>query len=201
MKIKKYIGGTLKSNGYVIYQQVEGKCYIIDPGYNPEKFINFVKENKLDLMGVILTHHHSDHIGGAEEIREAFNCQVMIHRADLDLYKNPIDVILEDGQKICLEDEELEIINTPGHTKGSICICSKKSKIVFTGDTIFSTDIGRTDLKDGSESEMNSSITNIIDKWPNDFMLYPGHGSECSMKSIRKNNHEFLTYINELKRD
>ena len=86
-------------------------------------------------------------------------------------------------------------------TKGSICIFSEKSKVVFTGDTIFDTDLGRTDLSDGSEDLMKKSVIEIIDKWDNDITIYPGHDQGCTMKCVRRNNFEFLTLRNGHERE
>ena len=88
------------------------------------------------------------------------------------------------GSEMCIRDR--------GHTHGSICIISDLSKVVFTGDTIFDTDLGRTDLEDGSEKEMISSCKEVIDKWPNEYQIYPGHDGSATMKQVRTYNTEFL---------
>lgn len=195
MKIQRFIGGMLESNGYVIYQNEGQTCYIIDPGYNPKVFIDFLKKKELDLKGIILTHHHYDHTGAVDRLKDAYDCPVYLHRNDCDMYKKPVDVYMEDGDIINIDGEKLVVINTPGHTRGSVCLYSEKSKLAFTGDTIFNVDLGRTDLQDGSEWEMEDSIINKIDKWGNDIMIYPGHGDGCTMKKVRKINKEFLNII------
>lgn len=195
MKIKRFTGGVLESNGYVIYSRDGGNCFIIDPGYNPGVFLEYMNEAELNLVGIILTHHHYDHTGGVKKIKHETGCQVYLHREDCDMYKEPVDVYMEDGDIIDLDGEQLKILHTPGHTRGSVCIFSEKSRVCFTGDTIFNVDLGRTDLEDGSESAMISSMTEIIDKWPNDIMIYPGHGDGCTMKKVRKINHEFLAAV------
>ena len=199
VKIKRFIGGLLESNGYVISADDSNDCYIVDPGYNPKRFIRYIKEKNLDLKGIILTHHHHDHVGGVERIRKEFDCPVLIHRCDADMYGDPVDVYLEDGDVLLLGDsgkeEKLLIIHTPGHTKGGICIMSERSKVCFTGDTIFNVDLGRTDLEDGSDEEMVDSIINVVNKWPNDIIIYPGHGDPESMKNLRKINREFLDIV------
>ena len=96
------------------------------------------------------------------------------------------------GDVLELDGETLRIFNTPGHTWGSICILSEKSKVVFTGDTIFDTDLGRTDLSDGSPRDMKESCRNVIDKWSNEYTVYPGHDGSATMKQVRKYNQEFL---------
>ncbi len=201
MKIKRFIGGLLESNGYVIYQQDGGEAYLIDPGYNSKVFIEYIKEHGFDLKGILLTHHHYDHAGVAERVKAVFDCPIYLHRRDCDIYsreyKRNADIYMEDGDVFDLEGEKIVVINTPGHTAGSVCLMSEKSKLCFTGDTIFNVDLGRTDLEGGSEAEMIDSILNIIDKWPNDIMIYPGHGDGCTMKKVRQINSEFLDIVNK----
>ena len=195
MKIKRFIGGLLESNGYVVYQQEGQHCYIIDPGYNPKVFIDYIKKEKFNVKGILLTHHHYDHVGAVDRLKAEYDCPVYLHRSDCDMYRKPVDVYLEDGDAIDLEGEKLVVVHTPGHTAGSVCFYSEKSKLAFTGDTIFNVDLGRTDLEDGSDKDMINSIRNIIDKWGNDIMIHPGHGDGCTMKKVRKINKEFIDII------
>lgn len=201
MKIKRFIGGLLESNGYIIYQQDGGDAYLIDPGYNSKVFIEYIKEHGFSLKGILLTHHHYDHSGVADRVKAAFDCPIYLHRRDCDIYfkefKRNADIYMEDGDVFDLEGEEIRVIHTPGHTGGGVCFMSDKSKVCFTGDTIFNVDLGRTDLEGGSEKEMIDSILNIIDKWPNDIMIYPGHGDGCTMKKVRQINDEFLDIVNK----
>lgn len=191
MKIQRFTGGILESNGYVLYQSEGQTSYIIDPGYNSKVYLDYLKKNNLKLEGILLTHHHYDHTGAVDRIKKELDCPVYMHRADCDMYKKPVDVYMEDGDVIDLGGEKLTVISTPGHTRGSVCFFSAKSRVAFTGDTIFNVDLGRTDLEDGSEEEMRHSIIDIIDRWDNDIMIYPGHGDGCTMKKVRKINKEF----------
>ena len=201
MKIKRFIGGLLESNGYVLYQQEGGDAYLVDPGYNSKVFIEYIKEHGFSLKGILLTHYHYDHSGVADRVKAEFDCPVYLHRRDCDLYakeyKRYADIYMEDGDVLDLEGEKIRVIHTPGHTGGGVCMMSDKSKVCFTGDTIFNVDLGRTDLAGGSEKEMVSSILDIIDKWPNDIMIYPGHGDGCTMKKVRQINTEFLDIVNK----
>lgn len=196
MKIKKIVGGNIESNGYILYDRPNGEGYIIDPGYNPDKYLTLVLDLNIRLIGILLTHHHYDHVGAVEKIRVATGCKVYLHWGDADRYKNTVDVMLSDGDVLALGDEFLKVIHTPGHTKGSICLFSEQSKVVFTGDTIFNVDLGRTDLQDGSQKEMNKSIKEKINSWDNDITIYPGHGDPATMKYVRKNNEEYKDIVN-----
>lgn len=192
MNVIRIIGGELESNGYVIFDREHGESFIIDPGYNGRKFLEIISELDLTLKGILLTHHHHDHVGGVDEIRALTSCSVYIHPAELGMYHKHADALLENGDKLKLGDEELTVIHTPGHTKGSICLYSEQSKMAFTGDTLFKVEIGRTDLIDGSPDEMKNSICNVIDGWSNEITIYPGHGNSCTMEYVRKNNPEYL---------
>lgn len=196
MKIKRFIGGVIESNGYIIYQSEGGPCFIIDPGYKYKKFLNFMKERSLKPAGIILTHAHYDHMGDAEKLRREALCEVFIHAEEADEYGSEATAIY-DGDVFDLEGEELKVIHTPGHTKGGMCLFSEKSKNVFTGDTIFNVDLGRTDLPGGSDADMARSLREIIDKWDNDITIYPGHGDSCNMKYVREVNKEFLDIVGD----
>jgi len=195
MKIKRLIGGNLESNGYIIYDKDKGSCYIVDPGYEPKRYIRELEQMELHILGILLTHHHYDHVGAVESIAQRFGCPVHLHREDCDRYGKPVDIVLEHGQAILLGDEVIRVIHTPGHTRGSVCFYSEKSKLAFTGDTIFNVDLGRTDLADGSPDQMERSIRDIISKWGNDITIYPGHGDPATMKYVRSHNQEYLDII------
>lgn len=195
LKIKRFVGGCLESNCYIISVRDGGSCYVIDPGYDAEKIVGYIEENSLKVKGIILTHHHHDHVGAAADVAEHFGCPVMMSFEDSLHYKRKADVYLEDGMSLELDGELLKTAMTPGHTMGSVCVISEESKVVFTGDTIFDTDLGRTDFKDGSAEAMASSCRNVIDKWPNDYRIYPGHDESATMKYIRMYNSEFLSCL------
>lgn len=197
MKIKRLTGGDLESNGYILYRRQGGACYVVDPGYNPRSFIRFIEEMDLDMKGILLTHHHPDHVGGVEKIKETFDCPVSLHRADMDRYRRPVEIPLEGGERIWLEEEPIDVIHTPGHTAGGVCYYAEKSKTAFTGDTIFNVDLGRTDLAGGSEMQMIATCRNIINRWSNEIFIYPGHGDGCTMKKVREINTEFLGIVGE----
>ena len=197
MKIERFIGGMLESNGYVIYQKDGGNCYVIDPGYHAGVFEECIDRHQLHLSGILLTHHHYDHVGAVEKLRDRYDAPVFMHTADCDQYHGRVDVYLEDGDTIDLDGETIRVIHTPGHTRGGVCYFSEKSKVVFTGDTIFNVDIGRTDFEDGSPDQMERSILDKINTWPNDIFIYPGGtGTAALCKKVRQINTEFLDVVN-----
>jgi hydroxyacylglutathione hydrolase len=189
MKIKRFVVGLLEANGYIIYQNPGASCYIIDPGGKADLFLDAMLQLGLKCRGILLTHHHSDHVGGVDKIRKALDCPVY-----MDMYKRQA-IPLENQDILDLEGETITVLHTPGHTRGSVCFYSEKSKLAFTGDTIFNVDLGRTDLVDGDEIQMEDSIVNIIDKWSNEITIYPGHGDSCTMKRVRGINREYQDII------
>lgn len=191
LKIKRFIGGSLESNGYVLYHRAGGDCMIIDPGYVPKVFIDFVEEQQLTVKGIIATHGHHDHVGAVPTLQDRFDCPVYMHPEDGARYRGAT-VPVTDGDVLMLEEEPLLIVHTPGHTRGSICVMAEKSRVCFTGDTLFDTDLGRTDLEGGSEVDMERTIREIIAGWPNDITIYPGHDNGCTMKKVRIWNTEYL---------
>lgn len=193
MKIKRLVGGNLESNGYFVYDCEGGYGYVIDPGYKGEAYLALRRELDIEIMGILLTHYHYDHVGAVEKLRSEWNCPVYLHRDDCDLYQKPVDQMLFGGERFTLSGETLLVVSTPGHTAGSVCFQSEstKSRIAFTGDTVFNVDLGRTDLESGSEEEMIRSVCMLDRMWDNDITIYPGHGDPASMKFVRQYNREF----------
>jgi glyoxylase-like metal-dependent hydrolase (beta-lactamase superfamily II) len=197
VEIKRFVGGNEESNGYIVSEKGGDFCYIVDPGYNGERFLREAAAAGLQIRGILLTHHHYDHVGGVQKIKSVADCPVHMHKDDADRYKGAVDVLLSGGESIPLGGESLLVLHTPGHTRGSVCFRSADGKIVFTGDTIFNVDLGRTDLADGSPSAMERSVRETIGLWPGDTMLYPGHGDSCNMRFVRIHNGEYLEIMGE----
>ncbi len=194
MEIKRIIGGWLESNCYIIYDEKTREAYIIDPGYEKKKYVDFVREKNLKPLGVLLTHHHSDHSGEAAGVRSMLGCPVHIHEKDAGILRASMtaaDLELKDGDSLPLGEETITVLLTPGHTRGSVCFFAETSGICFTGDTVFNVDLGRTDLEDGSPEEMVQSILHVVNQWKDDIFIYPGHGDGCTMETVRRINEEF----------
>ena len=195
MKAERFVGGLLESNGYVLYKEKGGDCFIIDPGYEYKVFINFMDENGLSPEGIFLTHCHYDHVGAVKRIIAERDCPVYMHTADCDSYGGRVDVYMEDGDVYTLVGEDMHVISTPGHTEGSVCFYLPESRMMFTGDTVFDVDLGRTDLEGGSDEEMIATILDIVSKWDNDIYIYPGHGDGCTVKKMKEMNTEYRYII------
>lgn len=186
------------TNCYIVADEKSKEAFIIDPGGESEKVIEMISILKVNVKYIILTHCHGDHISGVKEVKDKVGGKVLIHRMDaeglcnenlsLTYYiglQNPdmeADSILDDEDKIHLGDIEFDILHTPGHTKGGICIYCPEHKMIFTGDTLFRGTWGRTDLPTGSFEDIIHSITNRIMVLPEDTIIYPGHGKSTIVK-------------------
>ncbi len=170
-RVHKIKVGSIGTNCYFLENQ-NSEVIIVDPGGEPEKIINFIKENNFKPIGILITHKHWDHIDALKEIKQEFNISVGLTS------KSGFDV-------------DLEIMETPGHTPDGICIISRQDKFVLTGDTLFKGTFGRTDLPGGNMEEIKKSLKKILEL-PEDFVAYPGHGSKTTIGEERKNN-SFLT--------
>lgn len=162
MKIDKVVVGTLETNCYVI--SINNKCLVIDPGSEYKK-IKEVIGNK-NVVGIIITHHHFDHIGALEY----FDKNLLLDKNNLEETEYNID-----GFKF-------EVIYTPGHQEDAITIYFRKEKIMFTGDFIFKGTIGRMDLIGGNYNDMKNSL-NKISSYDKNIKIYPGHGEQTFLKN------------------
>ena len=152
---------------------------------------------------ILHTHGHFDHIGADNE----FGLPVYAHRLDAELLRSPkknlsdffsssfqvkAEIhILEDKETVSLDELSLEVIHTPGHTPGGICL--KSGNVIFTGDTLFAGGIGRTDFPGASEERLIQSIEERLMGFPDETMIYPGHGPSSTIGRERKRN-PFLTH-------
>lgn len=190
------------TNCYLIYDKKRNGI-IIDPGYDENKIIDTIKKNEVNVKYIILTHAHGDHIGAVCAVQKYTNAYVMIHEDDylaligkcenysemlgVDIQNLPLEKIqkIKEGNIFTNIDFELEIIHTPGHTAGSICIYLKEINALFTGDTVFADCYGRCDLFSGSFSSMVNSIKKIFERF-DDVIIYPGHDKIVNIKKAKK---------------
>jgi len=203
MYIERIVCGPLEANCYIIYRKDGGAAYIIDPGYDTDRTRAFAAGRRLGVKAILLTHTHRDHSGKADALAEYFNVEICAHREELDhfsgnknrLFGSNVDRLFGGGETLDLDGETIDVLHTPGHTAGGVCYYSEKSRIAFTGDTIFNVDLGYTHFAGGSAARLKDSLINVVDKWANDVTIYPGHGDPATMKYVREVNREFLDMI------
>lgn len=184
--------GLYQENIYILHE--DRHVLIVDPGRYHERILACVeKEEKVD--GIVLTHGHEDHTGAVDDLVDRCHCQVWMHPADRPLidpregkhgYASPVYSPVEDLQKdMVIGHFHIHVYHTPGHTAGSVCI--RYRNLLFTGDTLFASDIGRTDLYSGDEEEMYRSL-HFLKTLPNDLQVFPGHGPASMMKEEKERN-------------
>lgn len=178
MEIKRIPLGIFESNCYLL---IEGKeIIVVDPGGEPELILDEIKKSGGKAEYIINTHCHPDHTGANEVIRNETGAKILIHEAEEDFILFKPDSFLKGGEKIKIGDIVLEIIHTPGHSPGSICILGKD--FMLTGDTIFKHGYGRTDIKGGSWEQLDQSLKKLKKIMKPGMKIYPGHGKSFRVK-------------------
>ena len=182
-------GEKWKQNAYIVAHKSSSNTIVIDPGDGAEFIINQIEGAGGKLTHILLTHPHHDHVGAVSQLSDHFNVACELHNQDVRLLMQaPMYALSFSNKRISsisrfqafeelyLKDEApiVSSLHTPGHTKGSSCYIF--DGFVFTGDTLFYEYIGRTDLPGGSLQALNSSITILLDKLPDDTVIFPGHG-------------------------
>ena len=209
MKIDYLILGGYQTNCYVLSENDAAKdCLIIDPGLEAEELIEFLDEQKLNPVAVILTHGHIDHIAGLEVLHSRFSeIKVYIHNLDAEMLTESNrnlsamtgaafvtkaeDMSLKEGDIIDLAGVKLHVLHTPGHTPGGISLYSKEAGVAFVGDTLFADSIGRTDFPGGSMSQLLNSVRLKLFTLPEETQVYPGHGPATTIAAEIAHNPFF----------
>lgn len=182
--------GDYQTNCYLVYDDNKS-CAVIDPGYEAETILRKAQQEGLSIRAILLTHGHFDHVGAVKAIARKTGCVVWLHEKELllppflsagELYHT--DFYAGDGSTVTVGDLSFEVLETPGHTMGSVCL--KCEKVIFSGDTLFSGSCGRTDLG-GSMSMILMSLKRLA-SLPGDFTVCPGHGEATTLDNERRYN-------------
>lgn len=205
MKLKKLPLGPLGTNCYIVSKS--NQALVFDPGGDAPNVIKYLEDNDLELIGILLTHAHFDHIGGVEELRKAYKVDVYLHDLEKNWLSSP-DLnrstlfLGESGaiqtsspEKVIDREGDLEIgpfkfqiIHTPGHSPGSVTYYFEEEELMISGDVLFQNGIGRTDLPGGSIDVLANSIINKLYQLPNHTKVHPGHGESTSILIEKQNN-------------
>lgn len=214
MNIKTIEQGDYQTNSYVLNIDGSKNCVIIDTGLENTRLLNYLSENSLNPLALVLTHGHLDHIIGVPELRKSYpDIKVYIHTLDdkmltdpernmsaytgLNFATNPADILLNDGDIINSAQIKMQIFHIPGHTKGGISVYVKDADAVFTGDCVFAGSIGRTDFPGYAEGDCRKQLINAIKEkllaLDENTKLYPGHGPATTIRCEKKHN----PYLND----
>jgi len=199
--VKKLTLGPIRTNCYIAFNGSTREAFIIDPADNGDLIIESMIELKVIPKTILLTHGHFDHIGAVSELKEEYHIPVCLYQAEKDVIESEdsnasrifgkpftctADRWLEDGEILSLLDTTIQVIHTPGHTKGSCCYYMEKCGVLFSGDTLFYSTYGRTDLPTGNENHIFNSIREKLLVLKGNTIVYPGHDRETTIDNEKK---------------
>ena len=196
--------GPLQCNCSIIGDEKTHEALVIDPGDNIEQILGIVSKRKLQVNQIIITHAHIDHVGGAMKLRAATGAPILLNQNDYALLKmldvqaawigmgDPgsveIDHSVSQADTIKAGSLAAQVLHTPGHTEGSICLYFAPEKTLIAGDTLFAGSIGRTDLPGGSFEKILQSLHHQVLALPDDTVVVPGHGPATTIGEERESN-------------
>ncbi len=196
--------GPLQCNCSIIGDEQTREAMVIDPGDQIEDILRILGEEKLQLKQIVITHAHIDHVGGAMKLKAATGAPILMNQSDFALLKMldmqaawvgmkppgpvQIDEGIGDGRVLEIGEIRSNVIHTPGHTEGSICLYFPDQKKLIAGDTLFAGSIGRTDLPGGSLEKIMSSLRARVLVLPDDTLVIPGHGGQTTIGDERETN-------------
>lgn len=202
-KIMKLVVGELQENCFILFDENKD-AFVVDPGASSDIIIDAIEKNNLNIKYILLTHGHFDHVGAVAGLKKKFNAPVYLHKNDKNFLENPkevresafgiqiesanVDVFVKEGDEIPFSDAYIKVIETPGHTIGSVCYLFKN--YLFAGDTLFNGSIGRTDFPESDHSLMIDSLK-VLKEFDDEIYILSGHGPESQM-SYEKISNPYL---------
>jgi hydroxyacylglutathione hydrolase len=196
--------GPLQCNCSILGDEASGEAIVIDPGDDIPRILALLAKHKLTVKQILITHAHIDHIAGAARLKQLTGAPVLYNQRDLPLVKmmdmqagwlgiatpevQPPDDTLDDGRIIAITGLAGNILYTPGHTQGSICIHLPTHNLLLAGDTLFAGSVGRTDLPGGDGPTLIRSIHEKLLPLPDETVVIPGHGQRTTIGEERETN-------------
>lgn len=192
MQIERFVVNSLSTNCYVVHDS--GEAVVVDPGAESQEVLNFIQENGLRVVAIINTHGHCDHILGNAWLKEQTGAPIAVHEADSPFLSDPelhlgpqvrmqvpptkADRLLKDGDEIAVGQGSLQVIHTPGHSPGGICLYGPG--LLISGDTLFKSSVGRWDFPSSDEQDLFQSLKRLV-VLPPETKVYPGHGFSTTL--------------------
>lgn len=216
MIVETAAAGAFMKNGYVLGCERTKVAVYIDPGDEVEQLLGFIAEQGLRVSHILLTHAHVDHVSGVAEAKRRLKAPIYLHRADQELYDNaaqqgamfgiqveqppPVDCYYDGQESLAFGDYQVAVHHTPGHAPGGVCLAVTKpgdtgAPALFAGDNLFAGSIGRTDLPGGDYDVLMKAITEVLFAFPDDSIVYSGHGPETTIGRERRSNPFVLEYL------
>lgn len=202
MRIETYPRGPFATNTYVVLEEDRDRGYVVDPTFDTEDVARDLQGRGVEIVAVINTHGHLDHVAGNRLFCETFDAPLWAHSGDLAMIQQmeaqarmfglevepgpEPDRLLEESDRIEVGEEAFEVLCTPGHSPGGICLVAPG--VVIAGDALFAGSIGRTDLWQGDFATLRDSIHDKLFTLPDDTRVLPGHGPETTIGREKRNN-------------
>jgi glyoxylase-like metal-dependent hydrolase (beta-lactamase superfamily II) len=196
--------GPLQCNCSILGDEQTHEAMVIDPGDQVEDVLSILESENLNLKQIVITHAHIDHVGGAMKLKAATGAPILMNQNDLALLKMldlqaawvgmrapgnvQIDEPVSEGKILRIGAIEGSVLDTPGHTEGSICLHFRQQQTLIAGDTLFAGSIGRTDLPSGSYEKILHSLHNQLLALPDETQVVPGHGPMTTIGRERESN-------------
>lgn len=203
MKIEKFVIGIIGTNCYLVQNEETKECILIDPAVLRAEIVSHIRSQGLKLKAILLTHGHFDHIMGVDGFLAEFPVPVYAHEKEKELlndaslnssstYGPPYTFsgaeYVKDHEKLHAAGFDIEVIYTPGHTIGGCCYYVPSEGVLFSGDTLFCSSIGRSDFPTGSAGQLIRSIQERLMCLPDETRVYPGHMDETTIAFEKKSN-------------
>ncbi len=202
MQIQKYRLGNLRSNCYIVYNKTN--AFVVDPGAENEIVSKFLDDKNLSLDFIYITHGHYDHVRGVRQLKDLYP-KAIVYAPKNDKYwlteffeeiygyTVPVDSYIDEPFSLDWQDQSIKCYATPGHSLGGMTLHLEKLHILFTGDTLFYETIGRTDIPESDYATLILSIKKIYKLFPDETVVYPGHGKSSMIGHEKKYN----PFVNE----
>ncbi|MGA9069583.1 MAG: MBL fold metallo-hydrolase [Terracidiphilus sp.] len=204
MILESFPVGPLACNCTILGDEETGEAIVIDPGDEVARIARQLTKHGLKLKQILITHAHIDHVGGALQLKRLTGAPILLNENDLPLLQMmptqagwlgmetpetaPPDENLADGLMVGLEGYPAQVLHTPGHSQGSVCLHFAPLKLLIAGDTLFEGSIGRTDLPGGNFAQIIDSIQTRLMALPDETRVLTGHGPETTIGTERRNN-------------
>jgi hydroxyacylglutathione hydrolase len=197
MDVRVFTVGPVAENCYLFRKDDSDRALIVDPGDEPDKLIQAIEGLGVTLDGILLTHTHFDHVGAVAPVAEATGAEVWVPVIEKDVLSNIMDYVpwpgfgpfesydaehtLEGGEKLHKAGFDIDVIFTPGHSPGHVTFSIPDEAAVFSGDVLFQGSVGRTDLPGGDWDTLVESIRMLVERFPPETVVYPGHGAPTTL--------------------
>ena len=184
VNIKHLALGAYQTNCYLVWDETSPTCVVIDPGYEPDTVLAEAKKLGKEIAAIFLTHGHFDHVGAVRELAAQTDCLVYLNSRDLSMppmfTAGPLYYThtYGEGDALSLAGLTIQVIHTPGHTPGSVCLMVENT--MFSGDTLFAGSCGRTDLPGGNWATIRKSLARLA-TFETNYWVRPGHGESTTL--------------------